>query len=218
MSNSTHKLQEEYSKTIESSGAISFIGSNNRTNFDEHSETHYSYLIEQGLKPEHVFLDVGCGACRTAQKVVPYLDESNYYGLDRMPELIEFGLNDVFDEQTVFSKKPTFSVNSEFNIDFVNKPVDYVWCQSLMSHLDENDIKKCLNNIKRVCHDNTRIYFTYFQKPGKLREDNEDSNSKVDIKYDRKVMDSIVNECGYTKIFNNSFGHPRGQWMYICKV
>lgn len=211
-------LQQEYSEKIQNNGAIMFIGSNNRSDFDTHSETHYDYLIEQGLKPEHVFLDVGCGACRTAQKIVPYLHKNNYYGVDRMPELIEFGLNEVFDEQTVFGKNPKFSVNSEFNLDFVDKPVDYVWCQSLMSHLDEHDIKKCLNNIKRLCHDNTRIYFTYFQRQGQERHQNINSNSKVDIQYDKKVMDNIVSECGYTKIFNNAFGHPRGQWMYICKV
>ena len=168
-------LQQEYSEKIQNNGAIMFIGSNNRSDFDTHSETHYDYLIE-------------------------------------------FGLNEVFDEQTIFGKNPKFSVNSEFNLDFVDKPVDYVWCQSLMSHLDEHDIKKCLNNIKRQCHDNTRIYFTYFQRQGQERHQNINSNSKVDIQYDKKVMDNIVSECGYTKIFNNAFGHPRGQWMYICKV
>jgi ubiquinone/menaquinone biosynthesis C-methylase UbiE len=211
-------LQQEYSKKIENNGAIMFIGSNNRSDFDIHSDTHYNYLLEQGLQPEHVFLDVGCGACRTAQKVVPYLHAGNYYGLDRMPELIEYGLNEIFEESTVFDKSPKFSVNSEFNVDFVDKPVDFIWCQSLMSHLDEHDIKKCLNSVKRVCHENTKVYFTYFQKSGIIREDTTRSNSKVDIQYDKTVMDDIVSESGYTKIFNNSFGHPRGQWMYICKV
>ena len=135
-----------------------------------------------------------------------------------MPELIEYGLNEIFEESTVFDKSPKFSVNSEFNVDFVDKPVDFIWCQSLMSHLDEHDIKKCLNSVKRVCHENTKVYFTYFQKSGIIREDTTRSNSKVDIQYDKTVMDDIVSESGYTKIFNNSFGHPRGQWMYICKV
>ena len=195
-----------------------FVGSNNRADFNEHSDTHYNYLIEQGLKPEHIFLDVGCGACRTAQKIVPYLHENNYYGIDRMPELIEFGLNEVFDHKTVITKQPKFSVNSEFDLSFVDKPIDYVWCQSLMSHLDITDIQKCLSNIKNISTQNTKIYFTYFQQHGKSRDDNADSHSKKDIQYDKKVMDDIVSEVGLTKIFNGTIGHPRGQWMYICKV
>lgn len=211
-------LQLEYSKKIENNGAIVFVGSNDRSNFDKHSEIHYNYLLEQGLQPEHVFLDVGCGACRTAQRIVPYLNPNNYYGLDRMPELIEYGLNEVFEHETVITKQPKFSVNSEFNLDFVDKEVDYVWCQSLMSHLNITDIQKCLSNIKNISNDNTKIYFTYFQQHGKSRDDNADSHSKKDIQYDKKVMDDIVSEVGLTKIFNGTIGHPRGQWMYICKV
>jgi|TARA_R110001592_G_scaffold6301_1_gene33908 SAM-dependent methyltransferase len=217
----TTGLQKEYSQKIQSAGAMSFIGSNNRNNFDEHSQTHFTYLTEQGLKPEHAFLDVGCGACRTAQKIVPYLNANHYFGLDRMPELIEFGLNEIFDESTVLDKQPKFSVNSEFNVDFVGRKVDYIWCQSLMSHLDESDIKKCLNNLKNVCHENTKVYFTYFMNRGKDREqarENYKSDSKIDLQYDKKVMDDIVSEVGYTKIFNGTIGHPRGQWMYICKI
>ena len=217
----TTGLQEEYSLKIQNTGAMSFIGSNDRNNFDEHSRSHFTYLTEQGLSPEHVFLDVGCGACRTAQKVVPYLNANNYFGLDRMPELIEFGLNEVFEESVVLDKQPKFSVNSKFNVDFVVKKVDYIWCQSLMSHLNEHDIQLCLNNLKKVCHADTKVYFTYFQVNGKDREqarENYKSDSKIDLQYDKNVMDNIVSEVGYTKIFNGTIGHPRGQWMYICKI
>ena len=47
----TDPLQKEYSKKIEDNGEIMFIGSNNRDNFNEHAETHFTYLIEQGLTP-----------------------------------------------------------------------------------------------------------------------------------------------------------------------
>ena len=36
----SNPLQAEYSGKIESNGALEFIGSNNRNNFDEHSQTH----------------------------------------------------------------------------------------------------------------------------------------------------------------------------------
>ena len=214
----TDPLQKEYSKKIQDNGEIMFIGSNNRDNFYEHAETHFTYLKEQGIQPQNTLLDVGCGALRTGCKLIPFLNSENYYGIDRMPELIEFGLNDILDQDTVFEKKPKFSVNTNFNLDFVDKKMDYVWCQSLMSHLDEGDIKLCLNNIKNVCNENTKIYFTYFQQDGQERTKNKPSHSKIDIRYDQKVMDDIVHEVGLKKIFNGTIGHPRGQWMYICKV
>tara|TARA_B100001057_G_C22855173_1_gene952420 strand:+ start:1337 stop:1990 length:654 start_codon:yes stop_codon:yes gene_type:complete len=214
----TDPLQKEYSKKIEDNGEIMFIGSNNRDNFNEHAETHFTYLIEQGLQPNMVVLDVGCGALRTGSKLVPYLDANNYYGIDRMPELIEFGLNDVLEQDVVFEKNPSFGVNSVFDLNFMDKKADIVWCQSLMSHLDENDIKLCLNNVKNVCKKETKIYFTYFQQDGQDRNINKPSHSKIDIRYDQKVMDSIVHETGLKTIFNGTIGHPRGQWMYICRI
>ena len=214
----TDPLQKEYSKKIEDNGEIMFIGSNNRDNFNAHAETHFTYLIEQGLTPSMVVLDVGCGALRTGSKLVPYLDANNYFGIDRMPELIEFGLNEVLEKDVVFEKNPTFSVNSVFDLKFMNKKADIVWCQSLMSHLDEKDIKLCLNNVKNICKEETKIYFTYFQQDGQDRNQNKPSHSKIDIKYDQKVMDEIVHEVGLKKIFNGTIGHPRGQWMYICRI
>ena len=211
-------LQEEYSSTIKRDGAVKFVGSYSISDFHSHSKIHFNYLKEQGLQPHHKFLDVGCGALRTGSTVIPYLQKGNYYGLDRMPELIEYGLNEVLQKEMVFDKSPNISVNEHFDFSFVNCKVDYVWCQSLMSHLNEYDIKTCLNNIKNVCHSDTQIYFTYFQMAGLERSKTEESHSKVDIMYDANVMDDIVKEVGLNKVFNGEIHHPRQQWMYICKV
>jgi|TARA_B100001093_G_scaffold454446_1_gene463784 SAM-dependent methyltransferase len=213
-------IQDEYSETIQRNGAIQFIGSNNRDQFDEMGQEHYEYLIENGLQSHHVFLDIGCGAMRTGQHIIPFLNPNNYFGIDRMPELIEFGLNEVLGSEMVFHKGPKFSVNDNFDCSFVDKPVDIIWCQSLMSHLNEHDIKTCLNKSKEKLALGGKIYFTYFQKGSMSREDSKDqqSHSKKDLEYSQNVMNQIVNECGLKTEFNGRIGHPRGQWMYICKV
>lgn len=116
-----YELQQEYSDKINSNGELMFIGSHNIDNFNEHAKTHFEYLKEQELMPHHTLLDVGCGALRSGKHIIPYLDEQNYFGLDRMPELIEYGLNEVLEKNTVDNKKPNLSVNSDFNFGFVNK-------------------------------------------------------------------------------------------------
>ena len=213
-------IQEEYSEQIQRDGAIKFVGSTNRTQFNEMGKGHFDYLIHKKLKPHHVFLDVGCGGLRTGQYIIEYLNNNNYFGLDRMPELIEFGLNNVLSAETVFEKQPKFSVNNNFNCDFVDKPVDVAWCQSLISHLSIKETKRCLKNIKNKMALNGDIYFTYFQMDGLEREiaQKQKSNSKKDLYYSKETMDEIVKECGLKKIYNGIVGHPRGQWMYICKV
>ena len=129
-----------------------------------------------------------------------------------------FGLGCVLQSTLTLYFSLNFSVNSIFDLNFMDKKADIVWCQSLMSHLDENDIKLCLNNVKNICKEETKIYFTYFQQDGQDRNINKPSHSKIDIRYDQKVMDSIVHEVGLKTIFNGTIGHPRGQWMYICRI
>ena len=137
-----------------------------------------------------------------------------------VPELIEYGLNEVLTPETVFDKTPRFSVNNEFNCAFVDKPVDYAWCQSLMSHLSVVDIKHCLNNVKDTLSPDGKIYFTYFQLEGleENQANQQATHSKEDLFYSEQHMDNIVASCGLKKIFNGPIGHPRGQWMYISKV
>lgn len=213
-------IQEEYSEQIQRSGAIMFVGSNNRDQFNEMGQEHFDYLMSKKLQPDHVFLDVGCGGLRTGQFIIPYLDNNNYFGLDRMPELIEFGLNNVLSAEIVFEKQPKFSVNDNFNCDFVDKPVDVAWCQSLMSHLSKDDITSCLSNIKNIMAPSGKIFFTYFRKDGmdQTEADAQQTHSKKDLYYNERYMDQIVSSCNLEKIYNGNIGHPRGQWMYICKV
>ena len=125
-------IQDEYSEQIERSGAIMFVGSNNRTQFNEMGQEHFDYLIHKNLKPHHVFLDVGCGALRTGQYVIPYLNNKNYYGLDRMPELIEYGLNDVLPQETVFEKEP----KCDFTVVISEKKIN----KNISENLTESDM------------------------------------------------------------------------------
>ena len=212
--------QEQYLDNITRDGAIKFVGSESRYDFDLMGKDHFNYLYHHGLKPNHTFFDVGCGALRTGQHVIPYLNSGNYFGLDRMPELIEYGLNDVLTPEIVFEKEPKFSVNNEFNCEFINRSIDYAWCQSLMSHLSTKDITRCLTNVKEKLSATGKIYFTYFQLEGfNTSEANEQlTHSKEDLFYSEQHMDEIVSSCGLKKLYNGPVGHPRGQWMYICKV
>src|SRR5256714_13012220 len=41
------------------------------------------YLVEQGLKPEHYVLDVGCGPLRAGVHFIGYLEPGHYAGVDK---------------------------------------------------------------------------------------------------------------------------------------
>ena len=46
-------------------------------------QNDFDFLIDQGLKPHHKFLDVGCGAGRIGYPAMTYLDSGNYFAFDK---------------------------------------------------------------------------------------------------------------------------------------
>lgn len=46
----------------------------------ELGELQFRFLVDQGLRPEHVLLDIACGSLRGGVRFVPYLNPGNYLG------------------------------------------------------------------------------------------------------------------------------------------
>ena len=52
----------------------------------------YCLLLQEGLKPEHTLVDVGCGSGRLAYQMKDYL-KGTYVGIDVVPELLRYATN-----------------------------------------------------------------------------------------------------------------------------
>ena len=47
------------------------------------------FLRQIGLRPEHYFLEIGCGTLRGGIPIIQYLEQGHYFGLDVRNEVIE---------------------------------------------------------------------------------------------------------------------------------
>lgn len=61
--------------------------------WDEVGDLQFNFLVAQGLKPEHSFLDVGCGCLRGGVRFLKYLDDGNYHGIDAQQALLDAGVH-----------------------------------------------------------------------------------------------------------------------------
>ena len=59
--------------------------------WEELGRLQLDFLVGQGLRPDHYFLDVGCGSLRGGVHFIRYLEAGHYYGFDRSPERLEAG-------------------------------------------------------------------------------------------------------------------------------
>lgn len=190
--------------------------------WDEMGELQFRYLMDQGLRPEHRLLDIGCGSLRGGVHFVQALDDGNYYGMDaadwlltaaREVELPRYGLAD----RTVH-----LECRDDFRFSAFDTTFDLAIAQSVFTHLRWNSIQRCLEELRGVMHEGGRFYATYF-------EDIDEAHRASDIRhqpggitthpdadpyhYAYEALAWLARRTGFSPRNVGDWGHPRGQRM-----
>lgn len=124
-------------------------------------EYHCAYLMRHGLKAHHRLFDFGCGYGRTAIPLLRYLEPGNYVGTDISTERIRMaweyvGLAGVSD------RDPTFLVTKDNRLDeLAGRTFDYIWAQSVFTHMPAADARAFFANIGRLCHAGTVLLLNF---------------------------------------------------------
>ncbi|MFO8086096.1 MAG: class I SAM-dependent methyltransferase [Desulfobacterales bacterium] len=130
--------------------------------WEELGKLQYDFLIEQGLKPFHKLLDIGCGCLRGGLHYINYLEEENYYGLDVNNSLIQAGILEI-KEAGLEHKHPRLLVDDQFRLDKFNQNFDFMVSVSLFTHLSMNIIIRCLSEAQKHLKPGGVYFSTFFQ-------------------------------------------------------
>lgn len=148
------------SKEIEAKVHRSFVGGN----WDKIGRLQFQFIKQQGLKPRHYFLDVGCGALRGGIHFTRFLQRGHYYGIDINASLIEAGKQELL-EAGLIDKNPHLLVNSLFEAYRFGVTFDYAIAQSVFTHLPMNHIIRCLIEVRKVLNPGGAFFATFFEAP-----------------------------------------------------
>lgn len=130
--------------------------------WDLAGKLQFEFLKEEGLKPYHSILEVGCGSCRASRYFIEYLDRDKYVGLDHHQWLIDAALEKELTPEIISVKKPVFIVNNNFDFNSVKRTYDYAIAKSVFTHLTKDEIVKCLTNIKDRLSTDASFYASVF--------------------------------------------------------
>jgi SAM-dependent methyltransferase len=131
--------------------------------WDTHGPRQLEYLREQGLHPEHYFLDVGCGPLRGGVHFIAYLDVGHYFGVDKNEGVLETAREVELKRYGVEHKRPTLVAMENFDFAALGQEFDYAWAQSVFTHLPLNNIIRCVVNIDRVLKPGGRFFATFYE-------------------------------------------------------
>lgn len=118
------------------------------------------FLKRVGLKPNHVFLDLGCGYLRGTIRLVDYLEEGHFYGIDISEANIQKARARALE---LCKHKPNLAVASRFEIEEIwpNMRADMIIAASVFTHIFPRDVEECLRRVSRVLRG--KFYATIFK-------------------------------------------------------
>jgi|HubBroStandDraft_4_1064222.scaffolds.fasta_scaffold99337_2 SAM-dependent methyltransferase len=180
--------------------------------WDEMGQLQFDFLVKQGLRPNHVFLDVACGSLRAGRLLIPYLEPGNYLGIDKYAEVIEAGKAKEISPDLLQFRRPEFVVSDSFEFEKFSKRPDFCIAQSLFTHLRKPEIQGCFRKLAAFVKPGCRFFATYGEASIPIPQ-LASSHSVRSFFYTRRAMEAFGRQSGWESNYIGNWGHPRGQVM-----
>jgi SAM-dependent methyltransferase len=182
--------------------------------WEEIGKLQFDFLVSQGLKPDHVFVDVACGSLRAGVHLIPYLNEGNYLGIEKEPDLIAAGVEKELGRELAERKEPEFVLSSAFEFEKFSRRPDFGIAQSLFTHLPPSIISQCFAKLRPFMNPDGRFYATYFESATPVSNP-EVAHDHGFFVYTRQQMEEFGTQNGWKAEYIGNWNHPRDQ-VIVC--
>lgn len=177
--------------------------------WNELGKLQFHFLCDQGLRPNHALLDIGCGSLRAGVHFIDYLAPGRSTGIDISDRILEAG-RPLLARGMSEAKSPRLIRNRDLRSrEFADSEFDFVLAQSVFTHMPLADIEECLASVGRVMRPGGQFFFTIFEA-----ERTEYEPIAEYFRFPAFVIDNLCRLHGLTLERVDDFAHPRGQSMF----
>jgi SAM-dependent methyltransferase len=169
----------------------------------------FDFMVDRGLQPHHVLLDIACGSLRGGVHFIRYLEPGHYLGVDKERRLIDRGVKQELGEAVAAEKHPEFVVSDSFEFARFSRTPDMSLAQSLFSHLAPEDARLCLRRLADFVEPGHQAYVTFNE--GDSSRNAARSHVHGTFQYSREEMADFGQ--GWEAEYLGDWGHPRRQKM-----
>jgi len=184
--------------------------------WDEEGAWVFDFLGARGLRADHYVLDMGCGSLSAASRLLPYMEQSHYWGFEKNVELFVAGVQVELPRAGVRPERGHFLVNDDFDLSSAPHPFDLAIASSLLRRLPLNGVARCFASvIRKLTPGGT--FFVAWAEPGddpfapRLQQDGTTTMAdRPPYHYDFGVLARIADIAGGRVERLPDRSHPRG--------
>jgi hypothetical protein len=175
--------------------------------WDEYGKLEFNFMVGQGLRPDHVLLDIACGSLRAGIHFIPYLEPGNYLGIEKEEALIERGLETELPAQVRAERRPELVVSETFEFERLSKQADYALAWSLFTHLVADDLETCLRKLRAYVAPEHQFYATFL--PGASEQNALHSHAHAAFYYPPEEIIAMGERSGWQCEYLGRLEHTR---------
>jgi SAM-dependent methyltransferase len=159
MTDTHYENTEVIAKAVQNGGHRAVVGGL----WDQLGLLQFQMMQAQGLRPAHRLLDIGCGALRGGRYFIPFLEPFHYFGTDLNRTLIDAGLDhELGAEQRLRLGPQNLMAIADFSRPDDLPQMDCALAFSLFTHLSDNKIALCLENLRPRMANRARFWPPFF--------------------------------------------------------
>jgi len=182
--------------------------------YDLISAMVFNLLTTLGLRQNHRVLDIGCGSLRVGRLLIPYLNRSNYTGIEPNQWLVRDGIDREVGRNLIEIKAPRLLHGDSADVLAAAESFDFAIAQSIFSHCGLDLIEAWLGGIAPHMECDGVVAATFIQGD----EDFEGSGWIYPgcVRFRAETMAALGDRCGYAFKMLNWY-HPRQSWCIFYK-
>jgi SAM-dependent methyltransferase len=121
----------------------------------------FDFLRREGLAPSHYVLEVGCGSLAAAIHLLPFMEQSHYWGFEKNAELFVAGMQIEIPRAGVDPRRGHFVVNDAVDLSEVPHRFDFAIASAQVRRLSLNSIAQTFASVIRQLSPAGRFYVSW---------------------------------------------------------
>jgi ABC-type polysaccharide/polyol phosphate transport system ATPase subunit/SAM-dependent methyltransferase len=170
----------------------------------------FDFLRRQGLTPSSYLLEVGCGSMGAATRLLPFMEQSHYWGFEKNVELFVAGVQIELPRAGIKPQRGHFIVNDDFDLSEAPHEFDLAIASGVLRRLSLNTIARAFAAVIHKLAPGGRFFVSWPEAGAALPPPDREPYA-----YSFDLLARIAETAGGRAERVQDSSHPRGESLMV---